>query len=225
MRWFKVTSIVVGFVLSLAGTLASFVFVNSLNGEIQAMRDERSRLVAQAESLTNVQLQYFLANQQGDMIFALMQGGTRLRADVSALLYAGNVLDRATPIRNLFGALALAGKLDYASTYEGYVKVNERARESAEMADYQALKAVEKSALELCLAHVGSLHGTISALDQGLQSLDASLRWRQTVLISLTSLGAAILLLANLMEERHTVRAKPTAAHTQAHADDGSESA
>ncbi len=210
MRWFKVTSIVVGFMLSLVCTLASFVFVNTLNAEIQSQRDQRSNLLAQLELLSNVQLQYFLANQQGDMIFALVHDGKRMRADVSSLLYAGNVLDRATPVRNLLGALAVAGKLDYAKSYASYVQANERARESAAMADYQVLKEVEKSALELGLAHAATLHTTIASIDQRLQVLDADLRWRQTVLISLTSLGAATLLLANLLEERHAVRtAKP----------------
>lgn len=207
MRPLKTASIVVGFLSSLSGTLGSFVFINDLNQELQGLRDRRAVMVAQVESLTNVQLQYFMANQQGDMIFALVQDPSRARADVTALLFGGNVLDRATPMRNLIGTLALARKLDYAKTYEGYTLLNQQARDSGSMADYQKLKLVERGALELGAAHVATLHQDIAAADQKVGAIEASLRWRQTILIALTSFGAAILLLANLLEERQAARA------------------
>jgi hypothetical protein len=206
MRPLKTASIVIGFLSSLLGTLGSFVFINDLNQELQLVRDQRSAMVAQVESLNNVQLQYFMANQQGDMIFALVQDTARARPDVTALLFGGNVLDRAAPMRNLIGTLALAHKLDYIKTYEGYVQLNQRARESGAMVDYQKLKLIERDTLELGAAHVATLHQAIATADQKVVAIEASLRWRQTILIALTSFGAAILLLANLIEERQAAR-------------------
>ena len=207
MRISKTASIVTGFLSSLAGTLGSFLFVNGLSTDLQMVRDQRAVMVAQVESLTNVQLQYYMANQQGDMIFALVHNPAQARSDVAALLFGGNVLDRATPMRNLIGALALAGKLDYAKTYAGYVQVNQQARDTGAMADYQKLKLLEQGALELGTAHIATLHQQIATADQNVAAIEASLRWRQAALIGLMSFGSAVLLLANLLDERQSVRA------------------
>ncbi len=205
MRLSKTASIVTGFLSSLAGTLGSFLFINGLSTDLQSVRDQRATMVAQVESLTNVQLQYYMANQQGDMIFALVHNPAQARSDIATLLFGGNVLDRATPMRNLIGVLALAGKLDYAKTYGGYVKVNEQARDTGAMADYQKLKRLEQGALELGTAHVATLHQQIAAADQKVAAIEASLRWRQAALIGLMSFGSTVLLLANLLDERQAV--------------------
>ena len=50
------------------------------------------------------------------MIFIQAQQGSA-RRDVADLIYKGNMLDRATPVRNMIGALAVAKQLDYRQTY------------------------------------------------------------------------------------------------------------
>jgi len=207
VRKLKTLSIVTGFASSLVGTLGAFLFVTSLNDEVQALRAARAAMSAQIEALNNAQMQYFMANQQGDMIFALLHNAAPQRSAIAGLLFAGNVLDRATPIRNVMGALALAGQTDYQRSWSGYTQANEQARASGSLADYQQLKLQERAAVELGSAHVAALHQQIAAIDRKAGAIEASLQRRQTALIALTSFGAAVLLLANLLDERQAARA------------------
>jgi hypothetical protein len=48
------------------------------------------------------------------LIFILSQQ-EGARRELASLVYKGNMLDRATPVRNMIGALALAKQLDYRS--------------------------------------------------------------------------------------------------------------
>jgi hypothetical protein len=198
----KSATLLLGFLSSLLGTVGSFVLVESLNRDIKALVEVRNATTHQIESISRMNEQYFVSNQQGDLIFVLAQDRAA-RNDVSDLLFKGSMLDRATPVRNLLGALAVAGKLDYRQTYAVYEQFNDRARQSGQFIDYQRLKELERGLVETSSVHIAALHERLVAIGPQITQAEGALRTRQAMLITLSSFGAAVLLLANLLEARH----------------------
>lgn len=78
------------------------------------------------------------------MIFILALQGTG-RQDIAGLIYKGNMLDRATPVRNMIGALAIAKQLDYRETYDAYEKLNDETRANLSFDNFTKLKAAEQT--------------------------------------------------------------------------------
>src|SRR5262249_38956748 len=145
----------------------------------------------------------FIANQQGDLIYALsLQEGSR--SDLVTLLYQGNLLDRAEPIRNLVAAMAIAGLLDYRKTYDEYERLNDDARRSADFGPYAAVKAYERDLVQLSQKRVADLEVTLGPTNRKITRAEARLRSRHQYMIILSSAGAFFLLLANLVEHGRT---------------------
>ena len=122
-------SLIAGFLFGTVGAMWSFVFVDRAGqGELARLADVKADLNRQIQLLDGIASDYFIANQQGDLIFILAQQGNA-RQDLAGLIYKGNLLDRATPVRNMLGALAIARQLDYRQSYDAYVKQNDEARQ------------------------------------------------------------------------------------------------
>jgi hypothetical protein len=103
--------ILMGFLSSLVGTLGSFLIIERINVTIRALVDQKNGAGQEIEKLGALAGDYFMANQQGDLIYMLaLQPGAR--QDLAGLIYKGNLLDLAEPVRNIIGALALAAPAD-----------------------------------------------------------------------------------------------------------------
>jgi hypothetical protein len=128
-RYAKPFVIVVGFVSSLLGSLGAFLLIGALNDQLKEASDRSHGARQEIDRLGSLASEYFVANQQGDLIYLLgLQGNAR--PELARLIYQGNILDRATPVRNLLGSLALAKVLDYRATYDAYEKLSDAARAS-----------------------------------------------------------------------------------------------
>ena len=103
----KHAPILLGFLTSVLGTVGSSFFIEGLNKEIGRLTDQRNESSREIELIQAASSEYFLSSQQGDLVYALSLQATA-RQDIVGLLYKGNLLDRATPIRNLIGSLAIA---------------------------------------------------------------------------------------------------------------------
>ena len=53
------------------------------------------------------------------------------------------MLDRATPVRNMIGALAIAKQLSYRQTYDAYEKLNDETRTNLTFENFTKLKWAE----------------------------------------------------------------------------------
>ena len=53
----------------------------------------------------------------------------------------GNMLDRATPVRNMLGELALEHQLDYEKESAAYTGLNDEAQANLTAANFRAVKA------------------------------------------------------------------------------------
>jgi hypothetical protein len=80
--------ILLGFVSSLTGTLGSFLFVEGMNGRLAALSDRKNAAAREIERLGKLSADYFMANQQGDLIVFASVG--------SFLLLVANLFEHRT---------------------------------------------------------------------------------------------------------------------------------
>lgn len=99
----KVIALIAGFLFSTLGALWALLVTDNLTGQIQQLADTRSANSTAIDRLNRLQSEYFIANQQGDLIFVL---AAQAAADdgLVADLIKGNMLDRATPVRTCSGS-------------------------------------------------------------------------------------------------------------------------
>jgi hypothetical protein len=199
-RYAKSIALVAGFLFGTLGAAWSFVFDDRLNEELRRLSDAKADLVMQIESLNKIGSDYFIANQQGDLIFLLAQDGNA-RQDLALLIYEGNVLDRAIPVRNMLGALALANQLDYQQTYDAYEKLNDETRTNLSFDNFIQLKQVEQSIITKGQERVPLLLNDLFEIDQAI-NVNRAAQQRNRVLGLISSVfGNLLLLSANLVAE------------------------
>jgi len=201
--------LLLGFASSLTGTLGSFLLIDNLDAQPKQATDRRDGDSQEIDKLGTLAANYFIANQQGDLIYALsLQESSR--QDLLALIYKGNLLDRAEPTRNLIAAESLSGLSDYTKTYGDYERLNDIARGSGTFEDYVAVKDYERNVVQLAQKRVQYLQLRLVPETQQINNLNRRLSNRRQSMIIFASAGAFLLLLANLMEHRRSL------AHTEA---------
>jgi hypothetical protein len=129
---------------------------------------------------------------------------------VNVSIRKGNLLDRAEPVRNVIAALALNRLLDYQKTYGEYERLVEAAQKDTNFKAFMAVKLFERQVVEQAQDRVTALQTAMPTLQQQISRAEAQLRARQVFLIAFSSVGAFLLLLANLFE--HGARSRPPAA-------------
>lgn len=198
----KRISLIGGFVFGTVGALWSFVFVDRQNEEVKRLSDHKADLARQVQSLNNIAYDYFIANQQGDLIYVLAQQGNA-RQDVASLVYKGNLLDRATPVRNMLGALAIARLLDYRQSYDAYEKINDAARaDPGSFEKFARLKQVEKNIITAGQERVPRLLNEMFETDKAINGAEAAQKRNRALGLVSSIFGSFLLLLANLLADR-----------------------
>jgi len=194
-------SLIGGSVSAIIGVLWSLLFINQLTDEahnLVATQDEYGKQIA---ALNAAASEYFIANQQGDLIFILATQGNA-RQDLAALIYRGNMLDRATPVRNMIGALAIARQLDYRETYDSFEKLNDEARANLTATTFFAVKAREKEIIDKGQSLAASLLARQFEARKAINDNDAA-QHRARVFGGILSVASTVLLLfANVFTKR-----------------------
>lgn len=197
-KWF---TLIGGFVFGVVGTVWSFAFVDRSNDELKRLTDQKAAITREIQSLEGIAYDYFIANQQGDMIFMLgLQDDAR--REVAGLIYRANLLDRATPVRNMIGALAIAKQLDYRKRYDAYERLNDDARADLNLVKFMRLKAEEKDVIGLGQKRVPELLDLQAGVEQSIAATEAAPRRNRTIGLASSILGSFLLLLANLITKR-----------------------
>ena len=201
-RHAKLISLIGGFVFGTMGALWSFVFVDRQNEEIKQLSNYKADLAKQLQSLNSIAYDYFIANQQGDLIYILAQQGTANQG-IASLIYKTNVLDRATPVRNMLGTLAIAKLLDYRSSYDAYEKINDAARaDPASFEKFTRLKQVEKNIIAAGQERVPLLLNEMYKTDKAINASEAVQKRNRAIGLVSSIFGNFLLLLANLIAKR-----------------------
>ena len=205
----KVIALIAGFLFSTLGALWALLMTDNLTGQIQRLSDARSANSTSIDRLNRLQSEYFIANQQGDLIFVLAAQAAA-NADFVADLIKGNMLDRATPVRNMLGELALENQLDYEKESAAYTGLNDEARANLTAANFRAVKAREQEIIAKGQARVPELMKQNAEIDRELNAKQAQHSRNHIRGVTMAIIGSVVLLGANLITERaNTV--KPTA--------------
>jgi hypothetical protein len=69
----KAISLIAGFLFGILGAGWPFLFEDRLNEELRRLSDTKADRIVQIDSLNSIASDYFIANQQGDLIFLLAQ--------------------------------------------------------------------------------------------------------------------------------------------------------
>jgi hypothetical protein len=200
-RHAKALSLVGGFLFGMAGAGWSFAFVDRLGSEMARLSDAKADVTGQVRMLNDTASEYFIANQQGDLIF-LTANQDRAQKDLAALVYKGNLLDRATPVRNMIGALAIARQLDYRRTYDAYLELNNRARDTLSAENFFALKTAERQIISRGQERVPVLMNGLADLEKAIRANERSQERNRVVGLISSILGNSLLILANLVVVR-----------------------
>jgi hypothetical protein len=201
-RHAKPVSLIGGFLFGVMGAAWSFFVVNRLGEEMTQLSNARADMTRQMQTLNSIASDYFIANQQGDLIFILTQQ-ENARQDLSRLVYKGNILDRATPVRNMIGALAMAGQLDYRQTYDAYEKLNDETRASLSFDNFTRLKQAEKAIIVKGQERVPLLLGGLLKIEKAINENEAAQKKNRMIGIVSSILGNLLLLVANLIVEKN----------------------
>lgn len=205
----KVIALIAGFLFSTLGALWALLVTDSLTGQIQTLSDTRSANSTAIDRLNRLQSEYFIANQQGDLIFVLAAQAAANDGLVADLI-KGNMLDRATPVRNMLGELALEHQLDYDTEMSAYTRLNDQVRANLTAPGYKAVKAKEQEIITKGQNRVPELMKQNAQIDQALNAKQAQQSRNHILGVTMAIFGSVVLLGANLITERAGA-AKPTA--------------
>jgi hypothetical protein len=197
----KSISLIGGFLFATVGAVWSFLVTDNLSEATRRLSDAKADLTRQMESLNGIASEYFIANQQGDLIFILAQQQSA-RQDVASLIYQGNLLDRVTPVRNMIGALAMANQLDYRQTYDAYERLNDETRANFSFANFTKLKQVEKEIIVKGQERVPVLLTSMFEIEKAINAKQAAQTRNRVVGLISSILRSSMLLGANLIAER-----------------------
>jgi hypothetical protein len=199
-RQAKLISLIGGFLFGTVGALWSFA---DRQGEtIGRLSGHKADIAKEVQSLNGIAYDYFIANQQGDLIYILAQQ-ENARKDVAGLIYQGNVLDRATPVRNMLGALAIAKQLDYRQSYGAYEKINDAARaEPSSFEKFNKLKQVEKAIIMAGQERVPLLLNDMFETEKAIRANETAQKRNRAIGLLSSIFGNFLLLLANLIANR-----------------------
>jgi hypothetical protein len=201
LRHAKAISMIGGFLFATLGVVWSFLVVDSLSEQGKQLADVKAGLTRQMQSLASIASEYFIANQQGDLIFILAQQDSA-REQLARLISKGNLLDRATPVRNMIGALALAKQLDYRQTYDQYEKLNDATRSDLSPANFTKLKDEEKKIIVQGQDRIPLLLNELFEIETAINANEAAQKRQRLMGLIASILGSSLLLLANLFAER-----------------------
>lgn len=201
LRRAKPISMIGGFLFATVGAVWSFLVVDSLSERGKELADVKAAVVREMQSLNSIASEYFIANQQGDLIFILaLQGGAR--QDIARDIYKGNLLDRATPVRNMIGALAIAKQLDYRETYDAYEKLNDETRSNLSFDNFAKLKQHEKAIIVKAQERVPVLLNQLFDTERAMNANEAAQKRQRFIGLIASILGSSLLLFANLIAEK-----------------------
>lgn len=199
----KHIGLISGFAFAIVGFAWSYVVTDRVSEDIRQLSNLKADLRGQIDTLNRFASDYFIANQQGDLIFMLALQGSA-RADLASLVYQGNLLDRATPVRNMIGALAIAHQLDFRTTYDGYKKLNEEARAHLTFENFQRLKQAESGFISQGTGRVPALLDELFKIDKAINADEAAQKTNRLLSQIASMIGALILLCVNLLGMRAT---------------------
>lgn len=202
VRISRIVALAGGSIAAVVGILWSLLYVDHLTDQAHTMSSLRDDIVERARRITVAEEQYFTANQQGDLIFILALQ-PNARRDLASSIYAGNMYDRATPVRAMIGGLVRTRLLDYNETNTAYQALVDKARQTQTLETFQAVKAMERDIIQRGQQQEGELMKQQFLVRQGLTENDTAQLHARIVGGVISILSTLLLLLASIITKRH----------------------
>ncbi len=199
----KRSTILVGFVLAMLGSVGAAVYVDPAQKIASEVEAQISESAAAIELLKNAQASYWLFQQQNLQIYALYDMNTKdsARETVGNLVKLA-IYDRADPIFVVIGQLALSNELNYVETVARYRAVIDKALNDLTFQNFVAINAFERDFIQKAEKKVADLQTLRLNLIGSKSVADQRVNQHKLVLLVLTTLGSTFLLAANLMATR-----------------------
>jgi hypothetical protein len=202
----KRLALLVGFVLTIIGSVGAQVFVAPIESLSTNLDLTAKDLSAKIDTLKNAQAQYIMFQEQGALVFALSASGVSEGASegpkMISQLYQLNLLDRSQSIQTIIGWLALEKQLEYRATYDQYISLITAARKEMSLANYEAVDNMEKGLSAQATSEIGRLQISLSLVMRNKSAADTQADQRKLMLLVAMTLGSACLLAANLIATR-----------------------
>lgn len=195
----KSLALVVATLVSLLGSLGQFFLVDGWNDVANARAGEMRGIESRIATLRSTQTEYFNAQVQGNLLFALDPADQTRNRGLVAKLYQLSLYDRAFPFRALLGELAIAGVIDYAATHAQYQGLQDAARTEFTFQNFTAVNEFERKIIDDALALQHRLQDRYFQAEAEKAEAEAIRDRRRLWLIGLSALGTCLLLVANLL--------------------------
>ena len=201
LRRGKLVTLIVGFLFSTVGALWALLVTDRLDGQIQALGDERASISSQITALNRYASEYFYANQQGDLIY-ILKLQPNVNRDLASWIYRGNLSDRRTPVTNMIAELGKEQQLDPDASYATYTKLSQAANDDPNSEDkYLDVKLFEKKLIKQGQQRSLELVDAGNALDRQLRSKQSTQSINHVMAVLTAIIGSAVLVAANVITE------------------------
>jgi hypothetical protein len=202
----KRVAILIGFVLTILGSLGSHFYVDPIQSQSEGLDEQSKDAAAKIETLKNAQAQYILFQSQTSLIFALNVAGFgsaegQERTNI-VNLYQLSLLDRSVAVRAMIRELVTAKVIDYPQTRSAYEVLISAARKDFSLASYTNLDDFEQSTMAQADTLMSLLQQNYLSLGRAKSETDRIVDQRRVTLLALITLGSTFLLAANLLSTR-----------------------
>ena len=207
----KTVIVILGFASTVIGAMWSFLVADRLSKEMRDLTDKKASITSDIGKLEPAASQYFVMNQQGDLIFILGHQ-PNVEAKLAVTMYRGNLLDREIPIRNMIATLAMAHEMDYRAQSDEYLALEKKTADNLSLEGYQDLKKLEKDIVQRGQKLVEQRQSQLFEVWGQISSNEAKQTIARIVGLVFSIFGALLLLLANLIAAQPASGGQPVVA-------------
>ena len=198
----KLIALVVGFLFSTVGALWALLVTDRLDIQIQKINEQKSATAGQITALNRFASEYFIPNQQGDLIY-MLNVQPDVNQDLATRIYLGNLSDRRTPVRNMIAELGLENQLDADATYAAYRKLSDDLNDDPNNEQkYWGVKLFEKKLITQGQDRALKLVDVNNGLDRDLRAKQSTQSLNHIMAVLTAIMGSAVLVAANVIAER-----------------------
>lgn len=185
--------------LSIFGSAGQFLLVDYWEDLASTREMELRDIERRVATLRTTQTEYFNAQVQGNMLFALDPADQSRNRGLVGKLYQLSLIDRAFPFRAILAELAMAKTFEFSTVNAEYKKLQDSALGDFSFQNFTAITMFERQVLDQALELQSKLQERYFQAQNERIAADATGDRRRGWLIALTSLGACLLLAANLI--------------------------
>ena len=197
----KLLTLIVGFLFSTVGALWALLVTDRLDGQIQKLGEEKAVIARQITALNRFASEYFIANQQGDLIY-MLKVQPDANQDLAARIYLGNLSDRRTPVNNMIAELGFEQQIDAAGPYATYKTLfDELLANPNDEPKYWGVKTFEKQTITKGQDRALELVEASAGIDRDLRAKQSTQSINHVLAVLTAIVGSAVLVAANVISE------------------------